>query len=147
MTTWQDEDNHNAVEEKDGARPEGQCHDDDRHGGVGVNTHSASDAMSLTMLAPPSRDSASFFVVESCTVNPVVSPAAKALPSSEKATLWTIEYPPALPTLMREGVREGLAASAMMPVALAHNVATSLLAVTHTGSRLSGDARTHCCHR
>lgn len=101
--------------------------------GVGVNTHSASDAMSLTMLAPPSRDSASFFVVESCTVNPVVSPAANALPSSEKATLWTIEYPPALPTLMREGVRDGLAASAMLVCnsPLDADVATFLLALCH----------------
>ena len=78
-------------------------------------THSASDATSLAMLTPPPRDSASLLVVDSCTVNPLASPAAKALPSRENATLCTTAGPPS-PTLLRDAVRDGLRASAMMPL-------------------------------
>jgi hypothetical protein len=91
-----------------------QCEAWEGAGKAWCTTHSASDATSLAMLTPPPRDSASLLVVDSCTVNPLASPAAKALPSRENATLCTTAGPPS-PTLLRDAVRDGLRASAIMP--------------------------------
>eukprot|EP00035_Acanthoeca_spectabilis_P029987 m.7209 g.7209 ORF g.7209 m.7209 type:complete len:57 (-) comp3932_c0_seq2:756-926(-) len=51
---------------------------------VEVQSYSALLSISLQMYTPPPAEAPSFLVVDSCTENPVLSPAAKAPPSSLK---------------------------------------------------------------